>query len=79
MARSSANAAPLDIAIIGAGPGGLSAAHALANLGFSVGISDRAHILRPIGAALGLGEQGYAALNNISLILSYNSRKSFRT
>ncbi len=70
MTHSSANAAPLDIAIIGAGPGGLSAAHALANRGFSVGIFDRAQILRPIGAALGLAEQGYAALNAISPDLS---------
>lgn len=30
---------PIDIAIIGAGPGGLSAADALANQGFSVGVS----------------------------------------
>ena len=56
----------MDIAIIGAGPGGLSAAHALANRGFSVGIFDRAQVLRPIGAALGLADQGYAALNAIS-------------
>ncbi len=70
MTHSSANAAPLDIAIIGAGPGGLSAAHALANRGFSVGIFDRAQILHPIGAALGLAEQGYAALNAISPDLS---------
>lgn len=70
MSPSSANTAPLDIAIIGAGPGGLSAAHALANRGFSVGIFDRAQVLHPIGAALGLAEQGYAALNAISPELS---------
>ena len=74
MTKSSANSAPLDIAIIGAGPGGLSAAHALANRGFSDGIFDRAQILRPIGAALGLSEQGYEALNNISLSLSKQIR-----
>jgi cation diffusion facilitator CzcD-associated flavoprotein CzcO len=32
----------LDIAIIGAGPGGLSAAHALTQRGFSVGIFEKA-------------------------------------
>ena len=74
MTQSSGNSAPLDIAIIGAGPGGLSAAHALANRGFSVGIFDRAQILQPIGAALGLAEQGYEALNNISLSLSKQVR-----
>jgi 2-polyprenyl-6-methoxyphenol hydroxylase-like FAD-dependent oxidoreductase len=40
-----------DIAIIGAGPGGLCAAHGLANLGFSVAVFERARALRPIGAA----------------------------
>lgn len=74
MTQSSGNSAPLDIAIIGAGLGGLSAAHALANRGFSVGIFDRTQILRPIGAALGLAEQGYEALNNISLSLSKQVR-----
>ncbi len=70
MTQSSANAATLDIAIIGAGPGGLSAAHALANRGFSVGVFEQAQVLRPIGAALGLAEQGYAALGDISPTLS---------
>ena len=56
----------MDIAIIGAGPGGLSAAHALANRGFCVGVFERAQALHPIGAALGLAEQGYAALKEIS-------------
>ncbi|MBD1848214.1 FAD-dependent monooxygenase [Cyanobacteria bacterium FACHB-63] len=65
MAASSSNTSPLDIAIIGAGPGGLSAAHALANQGFSVGIFERAHALHPIGAAVGLAEPGYAALQKI--------------
>lgn len=65
MAASLSNTSPLDIAIIGAGPGGLSAAHALANQGFSVGVFERAHTLHPIGAALGLAEPGYAALQAI--------------
>jgi len=60
------NSSILDIAIIGAGPGGLSAAHALANRGFSVGVFERAKALHPIGAALGLAEQGYQALANIN-------------
>ncbi len=66
MTKSSDNTSILDVAIIGAGPGGLSAAHALGNRGFSVGIFERAKILRPIGAALGLAEPGYAALKEIS-------------
>ncbi len=64
----------MDIAIIGAGPGGLSAAHALANRGFTVGVFEQAQVLRPIGAALGLAEQGYAALNDISPALSQQVR-----
>ena len=35
----------LDVAVIGAGPGGLAVAHALAKLGFSVGIFEKAKIL----------------------------------
>lgn len=64
----------LDIAIVGAGPGGLSAAHALANRGFSVGVFERAKTLRPIGAALGLAEQGYQALSEINPDLSVQVR-----
>ena len=79
MAQSSANASPLDIAISGAGPGGLSAAHAMANRGFSVGIFDRAQFLRPIGAALGLAEHGYAALNAISPDLSKSTVQSHQS
>ncbi|MDF5721131.1 MAG: FAD-dependent monooxygenase [Rhizonema sp. PD37] len=63
-----------DIAIIGAGPGGLCAAHALANQGFSVGIFEQAHVLRPIGAALGLRDMGYAALAEISADLAHQVR-----
>ena len=74
MTKSSANAASLDVAIIGAGPGGLSAAHALANRGFSVGVFERSQVLRPIGAALGLAEQGYAALSEISPALAKQVR-----
>jgi salicylate hydroxylase len=74
MTESSASTSPVDVAIIGAGPGGLSAAHALINRGFSVGVFERAKVLRPIGAALGLGEQGYAALKEISPDLSKQVR-----
>ncbi len=63
-----------DIAIIGAGPGGLCAAHALAKQGFTIGVFEQAHVLRPIGAALGLGEMGYAALAEISTDLAHQVR-----
>lgn len=74
MTASSASTSPIDIAIVGAGPGGLSAAHALANRGFSVAVFERAQALRPIGAALGLAEQGYAALEEISSNLATQVR-----
>lgn len=74
MSPSSTNVDLVDIAIIGAGPGGLSAAHALANRGFTVSVFEQAQILRPIGAALGLAEQGYAALTAISPALSKQVR-----
>jgi salicylate hydroxylase len=63
-----------DIAIIGAGPGGLCAAHGLANLGFSVAVFERARALRPIGAALGLAEPGYQALGLINADLATQVR-----
>jgi len=66
MNQASTHTTLVDIAIIGAGPGGLSAAHALANQGFTVGVFEQVQTLRPIGAALGLAEQGYAALHDIS-------------
>jgi len=52
----------LDVAIIGSGPGGLSAARALdhiADLSNKVVIYDRASAFRPIGAALGLNTAAY--------------------
>lgn len=64
----------LDVAIIGAGPGGLCAAHALARLGFSIGVFEQAHLLRPIGAALGMGDPGYAALAEIDAELAQQVR-----
>ena len=65
----------LDVAVIGAGPGGLAVAHALAKLGFSVGIFEKAKILRPIGAALGLADMGYKALADIDSDLATQVRK----
>ncbi len=64
----------LDVAIIGAGPGGLCAAHALARLGFSIGVFEQARVLRPIGAALGLADMGYAALAEIDADLAQQVR-----
>lgn len=64
----------LDVAIIGAGPGGLCAAHALARLGFSIGVFEQARLLRPIGAALGMGDSGYAALAEIDADLAQQVR-----
>ena len=66
MTAFSARTSPIDIAMIGAGPGGLGAAHALANRGFSVAVFERSQTLHPIGAALGLAEHGYTALEEIS-------------
>lgn len=74
MTESSASTSIIDIAIVGAGPGGLSAAHALANRGYSVGVFERSEALYPIGAALGLAEEGYAALKEISPNLSIQVR-----
>lgn len=64
----------VDIAIIGAGPGGLSAAHALAQLGFKIGVFERSQVLRPIGAALGMGDMGYEALASIDAHLAQKVR-----
>ncbi|MGK7944621.1 MAG: FAD-dependent oxidoreductase [Microcystaceae cyanobacterium] len=65
----------LDVAIIGAGPGGLAAAHSLAKLGFSVAVFEKAKAFRPIGAALGLSDMGYDALANINPDLATQIRK----
>jgi salicylate hydroxylase len=65
----------LDVAIIGAGPGGLATAHSLAKLGFSVAVFERAKAFRPIGAALGLGDMGYDALDAIKSDFAEQVRK----
>ncbi len=70
MSKTNSSSNFVDIAIIGAGPGGLSAAHALAQLGFKIGVFERAQVLRPIGAALGMGDMGYAALASIDAVLA---------
>jgi salicylate hydroxylase len=56
----------VDVAIIGAGPGGLAAAHALLLRGLSVKVFERARELRLIGAALGLFPNAYKALEAIN-------------
>jgi len=76
MTEGNSSSNVVDIAIIGAGPGGLSAAHALARLGFSIRVFERAKVLRPIGAALGMGEIGYAALAEIDAVVAQQVRKS---
>ena len=55
----------IDVAIIGAGPGGLAAAHAFLRRGLSVKVFERARELRPLGAALGLFPNAYKALEAI--------------
>ena len=59
------NSTDFDVAIIGAGPGGLSAALALSKLGISVGVFEKAKEFRPIGAALGMNIDGYESLKAI--------------
>ena len=55
-----------DVAIIGAGPGGLSAALALSKLlGIAVGVFERAREFRPIGAALVMNIDAYESLKAI--------------
>ncbi len=65
----------LDVAIIGAGPGGLAVAHSLGKIGFSVAVFERAKTFRPIGAALGLADMGYNALADIYPDLAMQVRK----
>lgn len=55
----------VDVAILGGGPGGLAAAHALGRRGLSVKVFERTKELRPIGAALGLFPNAYKALEAI--------------
>ncbi|WP_066378568.1 FAD-dependent oxidoreductase [Anabaena sp. CA = ATCC 33047] len=54
------------VAIIGAGPGGLAAAIALANLGLDVQVYEKAQDLRPAGTGLGLSPNGLNCLEAIS-------------
>jgi salicylate hydroxylase len=54
------------VAIIGAGPGGLAAAIALANLGLDVQVYEKAQDLRPAGTGLGLAPNGLNCLEAIS-------------
>jgi salicylate hydroxylase len=66
---------PLDVAIIGAGPGSLAAALALARQCRRVGVFERAGALRPIGAAVGLADRGYQALASIDPALRVRVRE----
>jgi len=61
----------LDVAIIGSGPGGLSAARALHHItGLSkVVVYERASAFRPIGAALGLNTLAYDTLKEFGMDL----------
>jgi salicylate hydroxylase len=61
----SAKALDADVVIIGAGPGGLAAAHALLRQGLRVKVFERAKAFRQIGAALGLFPNAYKALDAI--------------
>ncbi|MEV8513728.1 FAD-dependent monooxygenase [Dactylosporangium sp. NPDC051484] len=63
MARS----APLRIAVIGSGIGGLTAAIALQAKGFEVDVYDQASELREIGAAVSLGGNGMRVLDRLGL------------
>lgn len=62
---SSDSTTDVDVAIIGAGPGGLAIAHALLKLGLNARVYERAKKLRPMGAALGLFPNAYHALEAI--------------
>jgi salicylate hydroxylase len=57
----------VDVAIMGAGPGGLSCALALSKECSSIAVYERAPKLSPIGAALGLSDRGYQALQDMGI------------
>jgi len=67
VAAANSDANILDVAIIGSGPGGLSAALALSKNHNRVAVYEKASAFRPIGAALGLHELGYAALESLGI------------
>jgi len=57
----------LEVIIIGAGIGGLTAGIALEQVGYQVTIYDRVHDLRPVGAGISLWSNGVKVLNRLGL------------
>lgn len=57
----------LHVVIIGAGMGGLTAALAMRQAGFSVEVHDRAPVLAPAGAGVSLWSNGVKVLNRLGL------------
>jgi FAD-dependent urate hydroxylase len=57
----------LNVIIIGAGMGGLTAAIALQQAGYTVNVYDRVHELRPAGAGISLWSNGGKVLNRLGL------------
>lgn len=55
----------MNIAIVGAGIGGLATANALLKQGFNVQVYEQAQALRPIGAGLSLTPNGLNSLNAV--------------
>jgi salicylate hydroxylase len=55
----------VDVAIIGAGPGGLAAAIAFMKQGLTVRVFEKASVLRPAGSMVGIQPNGYNALKKI--------------
>lgn len=55
----------VDVAVIGAGPGGLATAIALLKQGLTVRVYERARVLRPAGSMVGVQPNGYNALRAI--------------
>ena len=64
--RDSRRDSQLDVGIIGAGPGGLSLAHALLNRGYTVRIFERRKAFAPVGAAIFMHPFALNALRGIS-------------
>ncbi|WP_136066229.1 FAD-dependent urate hydroxylase HpxO [Modicisalibacter radicis] len=59
--------AALNILVIGAGMGGLTAALALQQAGHRVSVVDRVHELRPVGAAISVWSNGVKVLSRLGL------------
>ena len=59
----------MDVAVVGAGPGGLAAAHGLLRAGHDVQVHERAGSLRPGGSAVTLWPNGTAVLRSLGVPL----------